>query len=55
MLEIYELTKVIKTNALALKSKAMSDYDRDALERHMNARLVHRARLQKRLDRQARP
>jgi hypothetical protein len=48
--EIYELSTLIKSNALALEAKTMTDYDREALQRHMAARMTQLARLQKRLD-----
>ncbi|MEA2916980.1 MAG: hypothetical protein QOJ15_9061 [Bradyrhizobium sp.] len=40
MSEIYELSKVINANALALKGRALSDYDREALQRHMVGRIA---------------
>jgi hypothetical protein len=49
--EIYELAKVIHTNTVALKTKTMSDYDREVLQRHIASRLAQQARLQKQLDR----
>ena len=49
--EIYELSKVINANALALKAKALSDYDREALQWHMSTRTAHLKLLQQRLDR----
>jgi hypothetical protein len=48
--EIYELSKLIRSNALALGAKTMTDYDREALQRHMGARMAQLARLQKRLE-----
>jgi hypothetical protein len=48
--EIYELSKLIKSNALALETRTMSDYDREALQRHMAGRMTQLARLQKRLN-----
>jgi hypothetical protein len=48
--EIYELSRLIRSNALALEAKTMTDYDREALQRHMVARMTQLARLQKRLD-----
>jgi hypothetical protein len=35
---------------LALKNKPLNDYDREALQRHMAARVAQLAQLQKRLD-----
>jgi hypothetical protein len=48
--EIYGLSRIIKRNALALKNKPLNDYDREALQRHMAARVAQLAQLQKRLD-----
>jgi hypothetical protein len=48
--EIYELRKLIKSNAQALETKTMTDYDREVLQRHMAARVTQLARLQKRPD-----
>jgi hypothetical protein len=45
-----KLSKLIKSNALALETKTMTDYDREVLQRHMAARMTQLARLQKRLD-----
>ena len=49
--EIYEISKLIDANIVALKTKAMSDYDREALQRHMSTRLAHLKLLQRRLVR----
>jgi hypothetical protein len=48
--EIYEISKLIDANIVALKTKAMSDYDREALQRHMSTRVAHLKLLQRRLD-----
>jgi hypothetical protein len=48
--EIYELRKLIKSNAQTLETKTMTDYDREVLQRHMAARVTQLARLQKRFD-----
>jgi hypothetical protein len=49
--EIYLLGEIINSNAAALKSKAMSDEDREALQRQITMRTAHRKVLQQRLDR----
>ena len=49
--EIYEIGKLIDANVVALKTKAMSDYDREALQRHMSTRGAHLKLLQRQLDR----
>ena len=49
--EIYEISKLIDANIVALKTKATSDYDREALQRHMSSRVAHLKRLQQGLDR----
>jgi hypothetical protein len=48
--EIYGLSRIIKRNALALENKPLNDYDREALQRHMAARMTQLARLQMRLN-----
>jgi hypothetical protein len=49
--EIYLLGEIINSNAAALKSKAMSDEDREALERQISVRTAHKKLLERRLDR----
>jgi hypothetical protein len=49
--EIYLLGATINSNAAALKSKTMSDEDREALKRQINVRTAHRNLLLQRLDR----
>jgi hypothetical protein len=49
--EIYLLGATIDSNAAALKSKTMSDEDREALKRQINVRTAHKNLLLQRLDR----
>jgi hypothetical protein len=49
--EIYLLGEIIKSNAAALKSKPMSDEDREALKRQISVRTAHKRLLERRLDR----
>ena len=49
--EIYELEKIIQSNASALASKTMYDRDRESLRRQMAVRMAHQKLLQQRLDR----
>jgi hypothetical protein len=49
--EIYLLGEIINSNAAALKSKAMSDEDREALQRQITTRNAHRKLLLQRLER----
>ena len=49
--EIYLLRKTIDSNTAALKSKTMSDEDREALKRQINRRTAHKNLLLRRLDR----
>jgi hypothetical protein len=49
--EIYILGEIINSNAAALKSKSMSDEDREALQRQINVRTAHKKLLEQRLDR----
>ena len=49
--EIYLLGEIINSNAATLKSKTMSDEDREALKRQIAVRTSHRNVLLQRLDR----
>jgi hypothetical protein len=49
--EIYLLGEIINSNAATLKSKTMSDEDREALRRQIAVRTSHRNVLLQRLDR----
>jgi hypothetical protein len=49
--DINLLGKTIQSNALTIKSKTMSNEDREALQRHMTTRMAHQKLMQQRLDR----
>ena len=49
--EIYLLGEIINSNSVALKSKSMSNEDREALHRQISVRTAHKKILQQRLDR----
>jgi hypothetical protein len=49
--EIYELGRIIQSNALVLASKTMYERDRESLQRQMTVRMEHQKLLQRRLDR----
>jgi hypothetical protein len=52
--EIYLLGKIINSNGAALKSKTMSDEDREALQRQITVPTAHMNLLLRRLDRLSR-